>query len=291
MTTSSYDLQFLSFCRNYSSKEIPGGTNDQYSREDYKKFMEKIKHLSNSKINEKRAIIDKEIENASALDDEIRDMNQFFINFDNPDKKQQVIENKFPKGYQIQDINNLKLENLNKSAKEFKNLFEKFFTKIKLNENELESIFGSITNYASIVPVSFGLMSIDRLWNLFSDTYFDKTSPSKINFTKKDFFKNEGNTYNTKCNLSESDCNLTKIADFLANGETELVHSNESTNLRTKLISFISSLNKWNVVASVTGGSHKRYRKSRKYKSRKQSRRHIQRRKRTHRHKSRRSRK
>ena len=105
------------------------------------------------------------------------------------------------------------------------------------------------------------------------------------------FFKNEGNTYNTKCNLSESDCNLTKIADFLANGETELVHSNESTNLRTKLISFISSLNKWNVVASVTGGSHKRYRKSRKYKSRKQSRRHIQRRKRTHRHKSRRSRK
>lgn len=78
------------------------------------------------------------------------------------------------------------------------------------------------------------------------------------------FFENEGNTYNKKCNLSESDCNLTQIAEFLTIGQTELKYSVESTNLRTKLISFINSLNKWNVVATITGGSHKRYRKSRK---------------------------
>ena len=107
------------------------------------------------------------------------------------------------------------------------------------------------------------------------------------------FFSNGGNTYDkdTKCILGENECTFNEIASFLANGETELIFSNESTNLRTKLINFIGSLNKWNVVASVNGGSHKRYRKSRKYKSRKQSRRHIQHRKRTHRHKSRRSRK
>ena len=184
MTTSSYDLQFTNFCKKYSSSEM-SGVNDQYSLKDYTKFKDKIKNLTKSKINEKRSIIEKEIQDATILDNEIRSMNQIFIDFDKPNKIPDNIQNKFPRGYTIDDINDLTLNNLNNSAKEFKHLFNIFFSKIKLETGELESIFGSITNYSSIVPISFGLMSINGLWNLFEETYL-KNPPQ--NFDKKTFF-------------------------------------------------------------------------------------------------------
>ena len=183
--TSSFDLQFTTFCKKFSTAEMPG-INDQYSRKDYHKFKEKISVIQNSQITEKRRFIDKEIEKAKNIDNEIRSMNQYFIEYDKPDKIPESIDNNFPiGGYQIDDISSLKLEDLFKSAKEFKFLFEYFFSKIKLEENELESIFGSITNYPSIVPISFGLMSINGLCSLFNNIYFNNSS----NFDKNDFFK------------------------------------------------------------------------------------------------------
>jgi hypothetical protein len=119
------------------------------------------------------------------------------------------------------------------------------------------------------------------------------------------FFSDGGNTYdrNTKGILGNTGCTFKDIAGFLSEEpeDTEAFDSRYSTDgkeIEDKLKVFLmfNSLNKWiplinrfgtNVVASVTGGSHKRYRKSRKYQSRKKSRRHIQRHKRTHRHKSR----
>lgn len=119
------------------------------------------------------------------------------------------------------------------------------------------------------------------------------------------FFSDGGNTYdkNKKGTLGNSGFTFKDIAIFLSEypGDFNSRYSADEKEIKDKLNMFISvnSLNDWvplinrfgtNVVASVTGGSHKRYRKSRKsrkYQSRKKYRRHIKRHKRTHRHKSR----
>ena len=183
---SSYEELLLQFCNNHTNKEMGGGINDQYTLEDYNKFREKIDHLPNSKISDKKLIIEDEISNAKILHDEIIAMYNSFQNFSKPNRNQEFIENKFPKGYQIDDINKLELKNLDQSAAQFKDLFQRFF-KRPLNKGELVSIFGSITNYPLILPISFGLMSIDGLWNLFNEIYFPKTG-NQISITKKEFF-------------------------------------------------------------------------------------------------------
>ena len=66
-----------------------------------------------------------------------------------------------------------------------------------------------------------------------------------------------------------------------------------NTNLESSKLNLGIDVNSVSQLPSTVGGSHKRYRKSRKYRkqqSRKQSRRHFQRRKKTHRRKSRTSR-
>ena len=100
---------------------------------------------------------------------------------------------------------------------------------------------------------------------------------------------------------------ISRIIHFLEGDTTAEVTDSKIRTLIEEIKAFIYNTPEYSVSFSsmieclksdypvnTRGGSHKRYRTSRKYRkyqSRKQSRRHIQRRKRTHRRKSRRSRK
>jgi hypothetical protein len=150
--------------------------------------------------------------------------------------------------------------------------------------------------------------------------YFPSLGPSLPQYFQVRFFEDNSNTYKYKKNLvyggteGVSPPGTTTIAEIIiflkgGGGDSQVVVSvdNQMINDLVQNIikeSGIFALGQGQLAAYMThgrgGGSHKRYRKSRKYRkshksikyqSRKQSRRHIQRRKRTHRHKSQRSRK
>jgi len=178
---TSLEEKFIYFCKD-NSKSIMPGINDEYSIKEYTEFKQTLvsNFPTSNKIKEKRKFIDQQIVIAEQVDANIIAMYKEFEKPEIPD----FIENKFPTGYNINDINNLKLENLKDSSGLFKKLFEKlFYKKYLLDDGELQSIFGSITNYARIATNSFGLMPIDGLWNLFNKYY------KSASFDKEDFFK------------------------------------------------------------------------------------------------------
>lgn len=178
---TSLEEKFIYFCKD-NSKSIMPGINDEYSIKEYTEFKQNLESNfpTSNKINEKRKFIGEQIVNARQVDANIIAMYKEFEKPEIPD----FIQNKFPTGYNINDINNLNLNNLTNSSSLFKKLFDKlFYKKYALDDGELQSIFGSITNYARIATNSFGLMPINGLWTLFDKFYKNHT------FDKKNFFE------------------------------------------------------------------------------------------------------
>ena len=182
---TSLDEKFLDFCKSETSETF-GGVNDTFSIEQIKEFKSDLQSVKQDKQGD--FIID-EIENVKRIEKDIRDMRENFEKIsDKNNSPKDIINNSFPLGNNDeknkQSIENTTLEQLTKSEEKFIELSKSLFPDIfkDANTSELESIFGTIIDYPTIDPSSFGLMSIEGLQKLFIENYHNK----KID--KKDFF-------------------------------------------------------------------------------------------------------
>lgn len=187
---TSLDEKFFDFCDISSSYKI-GGVNDVYSQEQIEDFESEIQ--TNLTTDQKKALLDKKIGQANTINEELRKMQQEFETFDKKPKENSrpsdIIQNSFPIGKN--DFVKPKLDKLNDSAKKFPDLCRVLFKELyDGKKDELESIFGSLADYPSIDPDSFGLMPINSLKELFDEYYLKyKVTGANPNFVKKRFYQ------------------------------------------------------------------------------------------------------
>jgi hypothetical protein len=208
---TSLDEKFFDFCDISSSYKI-GGVNDVYSEEQIEDFNSQIQ--INLTADQKKELINTKIGQANTINEELRKMEKEFETFDKKPKENQelpeIIQNSFPVGQS--NFVKPELEKLNKSADKFSDLCQVLFKEFYDGKSdELKSIFGSLADYPSIDPDSFGLMPINSLKELFDEYYLKyEVKGNESNFNQARFYQEFLSKLSINNVIELKDSNITK---------------------------------------------------------------------------------
>jgi len=236
---TSLDEKFVDFYKSETSETF-GGVNDTFSIKQIDTFKSELQSV---KYDKQSDFINEKIQDVIKIDGDIRKMRENFEKL--PENGQDdVFNNCFPFGEitanNMKSIDDTTLKQLTDSQDKFSHLCARLFPDIfkDYRQNELKSVLGTMLDYPTIDPTSFGLMPISGLQELFK-TFYMNNNTGEID--KKPFFNKFLESLNINSDeikniVFEKDCVGIKDVIECYNFDTEYWYAN--TYISNKIDSY-----------------------------------------------------